>query len=44
MTEAVSNGTTVGPFMTDLTGYPELTPYKAAGAATTSTRARWSSY
>ncbi|MGE0295197.1 biotin carboxylase [Pseudonocardia sp.] len=23
-----SNGTIVGPFMTDLTGYPELTPYK----------------
>jgi hypothetical protein len=22
------NGTIVGPFMTDLTGYPELTPYK----------------
>ena len=23
-----SNGTIVGPFMTDLTGYPELTPYQ----------------
>src|SRR6476469_10162124 len=22
------HGTIVGPFMTDLTGYPELTPYK----------------
>ena len=22
------HGTVVGPFMTDLTGYPELTPYK----------------
>ena len=29
------HGTIVGPFMTDLTGYPQLTPYRAGGAATT---------
>jgi hypothetical protein len=32
------HGTIVGPFMTSLIGHPELTPYRAAGAATTSSR------
>ena len=34
------HGTIVGPFMTDLTGYPELTPTRAAGVATTCSRKR----
>jgi hypothetical protein len=34
------HGTVVGPFMTDLTGYPELTPYKGGWCGTTCSRTR----